>query len=132
MKIPPKKSREKFQYKILSWYNKHKRDLPWRKTNNPYKILISEFMLQQTQVDRVIAYYKRWLKELPNFKALANAKTQKLLFLWSGLGYNSRALRLRELAKIVQDIGNKSLLQDGLEKVSKGITTEEEIRSIVG
>ena len=86
---------------ILSWYKKHKRDLPWRKTKDPYKILISEVMLQQTQVDRVVAYYERWLKALPTFEKLFRVSTKKLLTLWSGLGYNNRVLRLRALAGVV-------------------------------
>jgi len=88
-----------FQEKILCWYKINKRDLPWRKTKDPYKILVSEIMLQQTQVDRVIDYYKRFLKELPNLKALAKADKRTLLELWSGLGYNNRVLRLQKLAQ---------------------------------
>ncbi len=90
-----------FQEKILTWYTENKRDLPWRRTQDPYAILISETMLQQTQVDRVIPYYERFLATYPTFSTLAQADTHTLLSLWSGLGYNSRALRLRELAKVV-------------------------------
>src|SRR3989338_8347894 len=64
------------QQKILFWYEKNKRDLPWRRTTDPYKILVSEVMLQQTQVDRVIPYYERWLKAFPDFKTLAIANIQ--------------------------------------------------------
>ena len=88
-----------FQKKILTWYEKNKRNLPWRQTTDPYKILVSEVMLQQTQVDRVIPYYERWLKEFPDVQALAKADKQKILQLWSGLGYNNRALRLQKLAQ---------------------------------
>ena len=90
-----------FRKKILSWYENNKRQLPWRKTTDPYKILVSEVMLQQTQVDRVIPYYERWIEELPDFDALNKASTRKVLSLWSGLGYNNRALRLKRLASIV-------------------------------
>jgi len=91
----------KVQEKILSWYKNNQRDLPWRKTTDPYRILISEVMLQQTQVDRVIPYYERWLKKFPTIKHLTRARKPTLLKLWSGLGYNSRALRLQQLAKEV-------------------------------
>lgn len=92
-----------FQKKILSWYAKNKRDLPWRKTRNPYHILVSEIMLQQTQVYRVIEYYLRWLEKLPNLQKLARVDTKTLLSLWSGLGYNNRALRLRDCARALRE-----------------------------
>lgn len=84
------------------WFKKHGRThLPWRKTRDPYAICVSEFMLQQTQVDRVIPKYEAWLKAFPIWLALAEAKTADVLKLWSGLGYNSRALRLQKLAREV-------------------------------
>lgn len=87
---------------LQQWYKKNKRDLPWRKTENEYNILISELMLQQTQVQRVKdSYYNQWLEQFPNWKTLANAKKSELLKAWSGLGYNNRAIRLQELAKII-------------------------------
>jgi A/G-specific adenine glycosylase len=97
----PKKqsSNKQFQNKILSWYKQNKRDLPWRKTTNPYHILVSEVMLQQTQVDRVIPYYKQFLKHYPTVQDLARADKTTLLKVWSGLGYNSRVLRLQKLAQ---------------------------------
>jgi len=95
----PKNKKQRFQLKILDWYSKHKRDLPWRKTTNPYKILVSEIMLQQTQVDRVIPKYNAWMKRFPDLKTLADAPTKDVLQYWSGLGYNSRAIRLQNLAK---------------------------------
>ena len=95
------KKKKAFQGKVLSWYEANKRDLPWRKTTDPYQILISEVMLQQTQVDRVIPYYERWLKALPDFESLAKVDKLTLLKLWSGLGYNNRALRLQKLAQAV-------------------------------
>ncbi len=98
--VSPKERRE-LQKKVLSWYDQNKRDLPWRKTLDPYAILVSEVMLQQTQVDRVVPFYERWLKEFPGFQDLAKADKVKLLGLWSGLGYNSRALRLQKLAQVV-------------------------------
>jgi A/G-specific adenine glycosylase len=77
--------------------------LPWRKTNNPYKILVSEIMLQQTQVDRVIQKYKSFLERFPTVKDLAAAPLGEVLVLWKGLGYNNRAKRLRDAAKIVME-----------------------------
>jgi len=88
-----------FQKALLSWYHKHKRDLPWRKTRDPYAIWISEIMLQQTQVATVIDYYHRFLKKFPNIKSLAHAKEEEVLALWSGLGYYSRARNLQAAAK---------------------------------
>ena len=101
---------KQIQNKILTWYKLNKRDLPWRKTTDPYKILISEIMLQQTQVDRVIPYYLRFLKKFPDFKKLARARKPTLLKYWSGLGYNSRVLRLQLLAKkVVKEYKEKFL-----------------------
>jgi A/G-specific adenine glycosylase len=90
-----------WQQAILIWYKKHKRDLPWRKTGDPYKILVAEIMLQQTQVDRVIPFYHRFIDTYPTLGDLALADKKTLLKCWSGLGYNSRALRLKKLAQEV-------------------------------
>lgn len=89
------------QARLLSWYKQNGRDLPWRQTKDPYKILISEIMLQQTQVDRVISKYVTWLRELPDFASLAKAPRRAVLRAWSGLGYNNRAVRLHTLAKLL-------------------------------
>jgi len=90
-----------FREKIYDHYRKHGRDLPWRKIRDPYAILVSEIMLQQTQVDRVIEKYKEFLSAFPDFKTLAKASLPKLLKIWSGMGYNRRALSLRKLAQVV-------------------------------
>ena len=90
-----------FSKPLLSWYHKHKRDLPWRRSQDPYRILVSEIMLQQTQVQTVIPYYHRWLKRFPTFKALARAPLQDVLKTWEGLGYYSRARNLHTLAQKV-------------------------------
>lgn len=87
--------------RLLPWFSVHRRDLPWRRTKDPYAILVSEIMLQQTQVDRVIPKYTAWLKTFPTVRSLARAPLSKVLKLWSGLGYNSRGMRLRELARVV-------------------------------
>lgn len=91
------------QKKLLSWYGKHKRDLPWRHTRHPYHILVSEVMLQQTQVDRVIFKYKEFLKRFPTTKKLAAASTADVIRAWQGLGYNRRALFLQKTAKAVEE-----------------------------
>jgi len=90
-----------FRRKVLSHYARHGRDLPWRKRVTPYRVLVSEIMLQQTQVDRVIEKYREFLAALPDFPSLAQTPTAKLLKLWSGMGYNRRALSLKKLAQVV-------------------------------
>lgn len=87
--------------KLLSWYRHHGRDLPWRKTKNGYRIFMSEIMLQQTQVDRVIPKYRAWFKIFPTWKSLATATTADLIHAWAGLGYNRRALYAREAARAI-------------------------------
>ncbi|MEX0649430.1 MAG: A/G-specific adenine glycosylase [Candidatus Andersenbacteria bacterium] len=95
-----------FQKIILEWYQKSKRDLPWRKTRNPYKILVSEIMLQQTQVSRVIPKYQQFLQEFPAPETLAKAPDSKLLTVWSGLGYWRRAKFLKATAQAITDKHN--------------------------
>ncbi len=90
-----------FQKQLLRWYQKNKRPLPWRQKKDPYSILVSEIMLQQTQVDTVIPYYKRWLKKFPTFETLAVAKEEAVLKLWQGLGYYRRAKMLHRNAQAV-------------------------------
>lgn len=99
MKPVPKS--ETVRRQLLRWYTQHKRDLPWRQTRDPYRILVSEVMLQQTQVDRVIPKYRAWLKSFPTVQSLARAPLRQVLKLWSGLGYNNRAIRLRQTARTV-------------------------------
>ncbi|HVZ80527.1 MAG TPA: A/G-specific adenine glycosylase [bacterium] len=89
------------QKALLGWYDRHKRDLPWRRTRDPYAIFVSEMMLQQTQVKTVIPYYERFMKELPDWRSLARADEQKVLKLWEGLGYYRRARNLRTAAQSV-------------------------------
>lgn len=88
-----------FRAKVWRYYRQHKRDLPWRKTNDPYKILVSEIMLQQTQVDRVIPKYRQFLAAFPTARALAAARLGEVLKHWQGLGYNRRALLLQRAAQ---------------------------------
>jgi A/G-specific adenine glycosylase len=90
-----------FQERILCHYKKEGRILPWRSTTNPYHIFVSEIMLQQTQVERVIPKYNEWINNFQSPEALAKAPLSEVLKIWSGLGYNSRAKRLQEAAKII-------------------------------
>ena len=86
---------------LLKWYAEHRRDLPWRKTNFPYEIWISEMMLQQTRVDTVIPYYLRWIEKYPDIKILASAHRDDVLKTWEGLGYYRRAHAIHETAAII-------------------------------
>jgi A/G-specific adenine glycosylase len=92
-----------FRRALLAWYRKHGRDLPWRRTRDPYAILVSEFMLQQTQVATVIPYYSEWMRRFPNFTALAAASEHEVLHAWQGLGYYARARNLRATAIAVTE-----------------------------
>lgn len=103
MPISPRKITS-FQTNILAWYAANKRDLPWRRTTDPYAILVSEVMLQQTQVDRVVPKYEAFLKRFPTLDALAKAELGEVLRLWQGLGYNRRAKKLWELARHEESI----------------------------
>jgi len=84
---------------MLAWYAAHKRDLPWRRTQDPYRIWLSEIMLQQTRVAAVVPYYERFLDAFPDVRALARAKPERVLAVWAGLGYYSRARNLQRAAK---------------------------------
>jgi len=86
---------------VLNWYDKNKRDLPWRKFKDPYKIWLSEVMLQQTQVKTVIPYYERWLNEFGSIQNVANAELDSLLKLWEGLGYYSRCRNFHRASRII-------------------------------
>ena len=90
-----------FSNKLINWYNHNKRDLPWRKTKDPYKIWVSEIILQQTRIEFGIKYYNKFLKRYPDVKKLANSKEIDLMKIWEGLGYYSRALNMLKTAKIV-------------------------------
>jgi A/G-specific adenine glycosylase len=86
---------------LLAWFREHGRDLPWRRTRDPYAILVSEVMLQQTQVERVVPRYLRWLGRWPTAQALADASTADVIREWQGLGYNRRAVSLKRAAEHV-------------------------------
>lgn len=103
---------------LLTWYRANGRTLPWRTTRDPYRILVSEIMLQQTQVTRVLFFYEKWLGLFPSWNALARATNATVIEAWAGLGYNRRALMLRDIAKQV---------------LEKGVpTSEEEWRALKG
>jgi A/G-specific adenine glycosylase len=97
---------KKFQKTIYSFFKTNRRDFAWRNTTDPYKIVVSEIMLQQTQVERVKTKYQEFIKTFPNFKTLATASLKDVLTLWQGMGYNRRALYLHEIAtKVTKDFG---------------------------
>lgn len=97
--LPDPKVRRRFQQRLLAWYRRHGRDLPWRKTRDPYAILVSEIMLQQTQVDRVIPKYHEFLRKYPTLKTLARAPLREVKRTWYPLGYNIRPLHLHGIAR---------------------------------
>jgi len=90
---------------LLEWYDGHKRTLPWRGTRDPYQVWVSEIMLQQTRVAAVLPYYRRWMEELPAVEDLAAVDEERLMKLWQGLGYYSRARNMRKAARIIVDAG---------------------------
>ena len=97
--VPAPAERRRFRSRLLTWYRRHGRDLPWRKTDDPYHILVSEIMLQQTQVDRVLPKYAEWLDKYPSLGALAAAPEQEVTSAWYPLGYNIRPKRLHTIAR---------------------------------
>ena len=101
MQLPDSGSIIRIRKIVLRWYARNKRDLPWRKTTDPYKILISEIMLQQTQVGRVEQKYPAFLRRFPTLRSLANASRADVIRAWQGMGYNNRAVRLQDLANTV-------------------------------
>jgi A/G-specific adenine glycosylase len=90
---------------LIAWFQEHGADLPWRRTRDPYAVLVSEVMLQQTQVSRVVPRYERWLERWPDVEALAAASSAEVIVEWQGLGYNRRALNLQRAARIVAEHG---------------------------
>jgi len=100
-------SAQRFTRALLAWYRKSARDLPWRRTRDPYEVIVSEFMLQQTQVSRVLEYYPRFLKRFPTVYQLAAAKPKAVMESWEGLGYYARARNLHETAKQISVAGGQ-------------------------
>ncbi|HUK35367.1 MAG TPA: hypothetical protein VLV86_15730, partial [Vicinamibacterales bacterium] len=97
--LPASSDRRRFRQRLLRWYRRHGRALPWRKTSDPYHILVSEIMLQQTQVDRVLPKYAEWLEKFPSLHALAAAQEDEVTQTWRPLGYNIRPKRLQSIAR---------------------------------
>src|SRR5262245_13552809 len=97
--LPRPVSRQWFRRRLLDWYRRNGRDLPWRQTRDPYRILVSEVMLQQTQVDRVLPKYHEWIEKYPSFGALAAAPEDEVSNTWRPLGYNVRPRRLHAIAR---------------------------------
>jgi A/G-specific adenine glycosylase len=97
--LPEPSARRRFRRRLLDWYARNGRDLPWRQTRDPYHILVSEVMLQQTQVDRVLPKYRQWLDKFPTLEALAIAPEDDVTQTWRPLGYNIRPRRLHAIAK---------------------------------
>ena len=97
---------KQFRHDLVEWFNKEKRDLPWRHTKDPYKIWVSEVMLQQTRVDTVIPYYHRFIESFPTIEVLADAPEEDLLKRWEGLGYYSRARNLQAgVREVIENYG---------------------------
>lgn len=111
-----------FQQKIYDFYRQNRRDFAWRHSITPYRIVVSEIMLQQTQTSRVIHKFDQWLLKFPDFETLAQASVQQVLFAWQGLGYNRRGLALHEFAKrVVSEFGGQVPIDPDILKTFKGI-----------
>lgn len=113
--MPPKATPQpyrRFRRLLVQWYRRHGRDLPWRQTRNPYYVLVSEIMLQQTQVARVEPYYHRFLRRFPSLPRLAAARPASVREAWEGLGYYRRAANLHRLAREVMRVGRGILPSD--------------------
>ncbi len=107
----------RFRRRLLAWYARAARDLPWRRTRDPYRVLVSEVMLQQTQVSRVSDYYPRFLERFPDLESLARARPRAVREAWDGLGYYARARNLHELAKSVARRHDATLPSDPAELI---------------
>jgi A/G-specific adenine glycosylase len=107
----PQEKIQRFQKKVFSFYKRYRRKLPWRKTSDSYKILLSELMLQQTQVNRVILYYEKWITRWPTIDALASASLAEVLKMWIGLGYNTRAVNLHKAARKIVTTFDSDVLE---------------------
>src|SRR5208282_2438022 len=92
---------DELRHALLNWYDRNLRDLPWRRDADPYRVWVSEIMLQQTRVAAVLEHYARFLQRFPTVQALAAAREQSVLAVWSGLGYYHRARRMHQAAKVI-------------------------------
>lgn len=116
--IPPAASAA-FGTRLRAWYRRNHRDLPWRRTRDPYRVLVSELMLQQTQVSRVLEFYARFIERFPTMRHLADAKPRRVMESWEGLGYYARARNLHKLAKHVTRDGGPGVLPHEPEELRK-------------
>jgi A/G-specific adenine glycosylase len=115
-------SNSEFKQLIWDFYKKNNREFSWRKTHNPYKILVSELMLQQTQASRVVSKFEAFIKRFPDFQRLNQATTAEVLQLWQGLGYNRRALYLKRIAeKVIMEHKGKLLIEPQFLQTLPGI-----------
>lgn len=105
-------SQQEFRDALLTWFKKYQRDLPWRGIDDPYQIWVSEVMLQQTQVKKVVAYYERFIERFPNVQQLAAASLQDVLKVWEGLGYYARARNLHKAAQFIMEELNGEIPKD--------------------
>ena len=113
--VPPRARSAEFGRRLRAWYRAHHRDLPWRRTRDPYAVLVSELMLQQTQVSRVTEFYPRFLARFPTLRTLAAAPRARVMEAWQGLGYYARARNLHALARaVVRDGGGLPAHPDAL------------------
>ena len=120
--LPDAAARRRFRRRLLAWYRAHGRDLPWRRTDDPYHILVSEVMLQQTQVDRVVPKYHEWLRKYPTIERLARAPVEEVANTWRPLGYNIRPRRLHAIAReSVERFGGALPSDDATLRSFKGI-----------
>ena len=115
----PHAARAAFGRRLRAWYRRNHRDLPWRKTRDPYHVLVSELMLQQTQVSRVLEYYARFIERFPTMEHLANARPKHVMESWEGLGYYARARNLHKLARHVTRDGGPGVLPPEPEELRK-------------
>ena len=128
--MPTSDSSPPYSQDLLHWYRTHRRDLPWRRTSDPYSIWVSEVMLQQTQVSTVIPYYERWLRDYPTVGELAVAAEQDVLARWAGLGYYRRCRLLHQGARYVVQVGMPTTLEGWREVPGIGKYTAAAIASI--
>ena len=128
--LPPPPARRRFRARLLAWYRRNGRDLPWRTTDDPYHILVSEVMLQQTQVDRVLPKYREWLAQFPSLEALADAPEARRDQTWRPLGYNIRPSRLQSIAReAVSNFGGQLPADEATLLSFKGIGRTRPARS---
>ena len=130
----PLNQSERLNRTLISWFEEFGKDYPWRTTNDPYEILVSEVMLQQTQVKTVIPFYNRWIEQFPDFESVARAHLDSLLMIWEGLGYYNRCKNFHKAVKIIVKKYNSCLpanIEDFMALPGVGIYTAAAVYSIV-